>query len=92
LILQDKGKSSNKVEDANKVKEKHVSFDVVGSKGESMKDEVGVKEGELGNGEVEDEDEADVVDEREENEAPASAYELPYTADEYDDDDGYDEY
>jgi hypothetical protein len=84
--LQDKGKSNNKVEDANKVKEKHVSFDVNGSKGESMKDEVGVKEGELGNGEVEDEDE-DVGDEREEeNEASA------YAADEYDDGDGYDEY
>ena len=78
------------------VKEKRVSWadsNVINSEVAGMKEEVSVKEGELDNGEVEDEDEDEDEDggnEREENEAPN--FELPYAADEYDDDDGYDEY
>ena len=92
LLKQNTSKNDEKAEDASMVKEKRVSWadsNVINTEVEGMKEEVSVKEVELDNGEVEDEDE-DGGDEREENEA--SNFELPYTADEYDDDDGYDEY
>ena len=94
LLKQNTSKNDVKAEDASMVKEKRVSWadsNVINSEAAGMKEEVSVKEGELDNGEVEDEDEdEDVGDEREEDEAPN--FELPYAADEYDDDDGYDEY
>ena len=68
LLKQNTSKNDEKAEDASMVKEKRVSWadsNVINTEVEGMKEEVSVKEVELDNGEVEDEDEDGYTEEEE---------------------------